>query len=117
MTLVTTGSRQAAVLGQVVHEQPGDLELVDERALLVGRAGPVGVAVEQQAEVVAAAGEHPERLVDVRPDRLRVDAAEVRVALLVDLGHPDPAAGQQARQPARPGAPHRLDEDVGVGAP
>ena len=52
----TTGCAQAAVLEQVVHEQAHDLELVDERALLVGRAGPVGVAVEQQAEVVAAAG-------------------------------------------------------------
>ena len=54
------------MLGQVVHEQPGDLELVDERALLVRRPGPVGVAVEHQAEVVAAAGEDAQGLVDVR---------------------------------------------------
>ena len=57
----------------------------------------------------------PERLVDVRPDRLGVDAAEVRVALLVDLGDPDPAAGEQAGDPAGAGALHRLDEDASVG--
>ena len=56
-----------------------------------------------------------QRLVDVGPDRLRVDAAEIRVALLVDLGDPDPAAGQEARQPAAPGAPHRIDQDAEVG--
>ena len=72
----------AAVLEQVVHEQAHDLELVDERALLVGRAGAIRVTVEQQAEVVAAAGEDAQRLVDVGPDGLRVDAAEPRVALL-----------------------------------
>ena len=79
--------------------------------------GPVGVAVEQQAEVEAAAGEHRQRLVDVRPDRLGVDPAEVRVALLVDLGDPDPPAGQQPRQPAAAGAPHRIDQDADVGRP
>ena len=71
-------------------------------AALVGRAGAVRVAVEQQAQVVAAAGEDAERLVDVRPDRLRVDAAEVRVALLVDLGDPD-----LARRPAAAGSSPR----------
>ena len=40
---------QPAVLGQVVHEQAGDLQLVEERAALVGRARPIRVAVEQQA--------------------------------------------------------------------
>ena len=95
--------------------RPGDLELVDERAALVGGAGPVRVAVEQQPQVVAAAGQDRERLVDVRADRFRVDAAEVRVSLLVDLVDPDAAAGQQARDPATPRAPHRVDEDRGVG--
>ena len=46
---------QAAVLGQVVHEQARDLELVDEVALLVGRAGAIRVAIEQQPELVPAA--------------------------------------------------------------
>ncbi len=81
----------------------------------VGRTRPVGIAIEQQPEVEAAAGEHPERLVDVGADRLGVDAAEIRVALLVDLGDPDAAAGQQAGQPATAGAPHRVDQDVDVG--
>ena len=57
---------QAAVLEQVVHEQAHDLQLVDERALLVGRTGAVRVAVQQQPEVVAAAGQDAQRLVDVR---------------------------------------------------
>ena len=47
------------MLDQVVHEQAEDLELVDEDARLVGRAGAVRVAVEQQAEVVAAAARMP----------------------------------------------------------
>ena len=37
----------AAMLGEVVHQQPRDLELVDERPALVGRAGTIGVAVEE----------------------------------------------------------------------
>ena len=65
-------------------------------------------------EVVAAPGQDAQRLVDVRRDRLRVDAAEPRVALGVDLGDLDLAAGQQPRDPARAGAPHRLDQDAHV---
>ncbi len=57
---------QAVVLEQVVHEQAHHLQLMDERALLVGRARAVRVAVEKQAQVVAAAGEDAQRLVDVR---------------------------------------------------
>ena len=107
----------AAVLEQVVHEQAHDLQLVDEGALLVGGTGPIGVAIEQQAEVVAATGQDAQRLVDVRADGLRVDAAEARVALGWISVHLDLAAGQQARNPARTGAPHRLDENVHVGGP
>ncbi len=66
-------------------------------------------------KVVAALGQDAERLVDVRRDRLRVHAAEPRVALGVDLRHPDLAARQHPRDPARAGAPHRLHEDVHVG--
>ena len=66
------------MLGHVVHQQAGHLQLVDERAALVGGTGPVRVAVEEQPEIVAAAGQDRQRLVDVRPDRLRVDAAEIR---------------------------------------
>ena len=46
-----------------------------------------------------------------------IDAAEVRVALLVDLGDPDPSARQQSGDPAAPGAPHRVDQDAQVGRP
>jgi len=35
---------QPAVLREVVHQQPGDLELVDEGPLLVGRSRPIRVA-------------------------------------------------------------------------
>ena len=105
------------MLGEVVHQQARDLELMDERPALVGGAGTIGIAVEEEAQVVAAAGQDAEGLVDVRADRFGVDPAEVRVALLVDLVDPDPAAGQQARQPAAAGAPHRVDQDGHVGAP
>ena len=103
------------MLGQVVHEQPGDLELVDEGALLVGRARAIRIAVEQQPELGAVADDLRQRLVDVRPDRLGVHAAEERVAFQVDLVDPDPPAAEQPREPARTGAPHRLDEHVDVG--
>ena len=73
------------MLGQVVHEQAGHLELVNEVALLVGRTGAIRVAVEEHAELVPVADDLRQRLVDVRADRLGVHAAEVRVALLVDL--------------------------------
>ena len=96
----------APVLDQVVHEQAHHLELVDEGALLVGRTRAVRVAVEQQPEVVAALREDAERLVDVRPDRLRVDAPEPRVALGVDLASPGCGRRRQPREPARARAPH-----------
>ena len=88
---------------------------MDEHAALVHRAGPVGVAIEEQAEVVATGRDALEGLVDVRPDGLGVDAAEERVALLVDLRDPDPAASEQPGEPAGAGAVHRLDEDRQVG--
>ena len=63
---------------------------------------------------MAAGRQDAQGLVDVRTDRLRVDAAEVRVALLVDLVDADPAAREQAADPAGAGAPHRVDEHVEV---
>ena len=87
----------AAVLEHVVGQQAVALQLVDEDAVLVDRAGPVGVAVEQQAQVVAAVTDALEGLVDVRPDGLGIDAAEPGVALAVELVDDDachrPAAG------------------------
>ena len=62
-------------------------------------------------------GEHRQRLVDVGADRLGVDAAEVRVALVVDLRDADPAAGEQPRDPARARAVQRLDEHGDVRRP
>ena len=103
------------MLGQVVHQQPGHLELVDEIALLVGGARAVGVTIEEQAHVVATAGQDPQRLVDVRPDRLGIDPTEIRIPFGVDLANPDLAAGQEPRQPFGPGAVHRVDEDAHVG--
>ena len=88
---------------------------MDEPAPLVGSPGAIGVAIEQETQVVAAAGEHAERLVDVRPDGLRVHAAEVGVALLMDFGDPDPAPCEEAADPAGSGTPHGFDQDVHVG--
>ena len=51
------------------------------------------------------------------PDRLRVHAPEVRVALLVYLVDGDAPAGEQPAQPAGAGAPERIDEDADVGGP
>src|SRR3989304_2478946 len=83
-----------------------------------GRAVPPpgagGVTVEEQAEVEAAAGDEPQRLVDVGPYRLRVDAAEIRVALAVDLRDADSPAGQQACHPAGARPVHGVHEDVDV---
>ena len=104
------------MLGQVVHQEAGHLELVEERAALVGRAGPVGVAVEEQAEVVAARRPGcPSASSMFGRIGSGLTPPKIRVALLVDLVDPDPPAGQQPRQPAAPGAPHRVDQDRHVG--
>ena len=103
------------MLGEVVHQQPRDLELVDERAVLVGGPSAVGIAVQQQPEVQTVGDQPCQPLVDVGVDRLGVHAAEVRVALLVDLGNADPAAGQQPRDPAGAGAPERVHQHRHVG--
>ena len=105
------------MLGEVVHQEAGDLELVDEGAAFIGGARPVSVPVEEQAEVVAAAGQNRQGLVDVRTDRLGVDPAEIGVPLLVDLVDPDAPSAQQAGDPAAPGAPHRVHEDRQVRRP
>ena len=94
----------AAMLGEVVHQEPRDLELVDEGPPLVRGPGAVRVAVEQESQVVRAIGEEAERLIDVRTDRFGIDATEIRVALLVDLVDPDPPACQVggSASPTRP---------------
>ena len=105
---------QAAVLREVVHQQAGHLELVDEGSALVGCSRAVGVAVQQEAQVEPATGEHAQCLVDVRANGLRVDAAEIRVPLLVDLRYPDLSASEQARKPSGTRSPHGLHQDVHV---
>ena len=89
------------MLQQVVHQQAHHLELVDEHAALVGRARAVRVAVQQQAQVVAALRQDAQRLVDVRRDRLGVDATEPRVALLwISVTWILPPASSRGIQPA-----------------
>ncbi len=103
------------MLGQVVHEQPGDLELVDEVALLVGRAGAVGVAVEEQPEVVPP----PARIPSASSmfGRIGSGLTPPKYGLRswwISVTRIRPPA-RRRREPARAGAPHRLDEDVDVG--
>ena len=100
------------MLDQVVHQQAHDLELMDEGAPLIRGAGAVGIAVEEQPDVVAAAGEDAQRLVDVGRDGLRVDAPEPGIALGMDLAYGDLAACQQPRDPARARTPHGVDQDA-----
>src|SRR5664280_1056265 len=102
------------MLGQVVHKQGIDLERGYERAALVGRAGSIRVPVEEQAQVVAAARDRPQRLVYVWRDRLGIDAAEVRVALGMQLGDADPTTGEQTRHPRRSGAEERIHKQIHV---
>ncbi len=103
------------MLRQIVGQQAEDLERRDEGAAFVGETGPIGVAVEEQAQVVPAAGQLRQGGVHVGRDRLRVHAAEVRVPLRVDLGDTDPAARQEPRDPARPRAVERIHQHVKVG--
>ena len=56
-----------------------------------------------------------EPLVDVGADRLGVDAAEVRVALGVQLANGQPAVADQPRVPAGAGPVQVLDEDAPLG--
>ena len=79
-------------------------------AALVDGPGAVRVAIEQEAEVVAAVANALQRLVHVGADGLGVEAAEPGVALAVDLVDADPAAREQPTDPARPGAIQRIDE-------
>ena len=108
----TTGRALAAVLEQVVHEQAHDLELVDERALLVGGPGAVGVAIEQQAEVVAA---RPDALAAPRPRCGRIGSGlsppnqGLRSPWISSTTIRPP--GEQATDPARARAVQRVDED------
>ncbi len=104
------------MLEHVVHQQAVALQLVDEDALLVHGTGAVGVAVEQQAQVVAALADACQRLVDVWPDGLGIDAAEPGVALAVQLVDDDPATGQQAADPAGARAVQRVDQHAHVGS-
>ena len=79
---------------------------------LVDGAGAIGVAIEQEAEVVAAVTTRPSASSTCGPDGLRIEAAEPRVALAVDLVDDDAAAPQEAPDPARPRAEERVDEDA-----
>src|SRR6266571_5584028 len=65
---------------QVQHQQREHLQLIDEPARLVDDADAVGVAVGEDAQVVAASLHHRDRLVDVGRDGLGVQAAEEGVA-------------------------------------
>ena len=86
------GSAHAARLEQVEHQQREYLELVDEASGLVDDAHAVGVAVGADAQVLAADLHERDRGIDVGRDRLRVDAAEQWVPLVVQLGHGRPAS-------------------------
>ncbi len=90
------------MLNQVVHEQGVDLQRGYERAAFVGGSGPIRVAIEEQAQVVPALRDRAEGFIDVGRDRLRVDAAEVRIALGMQLRDTDSTPGQQPRDPRRP---------------
>src|SRR2546428_12537463 len=88
--------------------------MVEEAPTPVVAPWPVGVAAQREAQVEPATGEHAQCLVDVRANGLRVDAAEIRVPLLVDLRYTDLSASEQARQPSGTRSPHGLHQDVHV---
>ena len=100
------------MLDEVVHQQAVDLELVDEDAPLVHRAGPVGVAVEEQAEVVATAAMRPSA--SSMFGRIGSGLTPPKYGLRswwISVTRIRAPAGEQAGDPARAGALHRLDED------
>src|SRR5438094_1934398 len=91
---------------QVQHEQREHLQLIDEPAGLVDDADAVGVAVGEDAQVVAAALHDGDRLVDVGWDGLRVQAAEERVAVRVQLRDSGLAAAEKLGHVAVPRSMH-----------
>ena len=105
----------AARLEEVEHEQREHLQLVDEAASLVDDANAVRVAVGADAEVLASDLHESHRGVDVRRDRLGVQTAEERVALVVQLGHRRTPAADHFGDVAIAGAVHALVHDAQPG--
>src|SRR5207249_1509084 len=105
------GLAQLADFEQVPHEQRIRGERGDERALLIGETGAVGVAIDRESDVGALLWDPREELVDVRRDRLGVHAAEVRVALRMQLDDARLPAAEQTREVAARAAKERLAHD------
>ncbi len=103
---------ELAVLAEVPEQQGGDLQLVDEVALLVEDPDPVRVAVVGDAQVEAPAPQDLRRLVDVGRDRLRMQPAETGITLGVELGDLGRATSHQVRDVASAGAVHGVMQDV-----
>ena len=102
-------------LEQVQHQQREHLELVDEASGLVDDADPIGVAVRDDAQVLAADLHDADRRIDVGRDRLGVHAAEQRVALIAQLGHRRPSASDHLRDVSVSGPVHAVVDDAQPG--
>jgi hypothetical protein len=107
----------AAHVEQVPVQQAVDLELVDEYPFLGGHAHPIGITIEGDTDVRAPARDLLQPLVHVGADRFRVEAAEVGIALGVELAHGEPPVPQQPSEPAGARPVQRLDQHTLVGRP
>ena len=100
------------VFEHVVGQQSEDLQLMQEDSALIYGSSAVGVAIEEHPHVVAAPRHAREHWVNVRPNRLRVHAAEPRVALAAHLVDDHVAARKESADPASASAVHRVNQDA-----
>ena len=99
---------QIARSGQVPEQNRENLVRSDERAVAVDRADAVGVAIEREARVVAAVDHRAAQRLDVRLDRLRIHAAEKRIARAANFVASRFRGGGKARAAGR--APRRASD-------
>ena len=92
-----------------------NLVRVDERAVTIHCADAVGVAIEREAGVEFALHHGPLQRCDVRLDRLRVYAAEERVARATNLFTGDFVAAEQIAQQSAPRAVHGINHKADFG--
>ena len=84
----------------------------DERAVAVDRADAVGVAIERESGVVIAFANGVAQRLHVRLDRLRIHAAEKRVARAANFGGFDSVTLEKFAQQAAARAVHRVDHEA-----
>ena len=105
-------AREVARARKMPEENRENLVRRDERAVGIHRADAVRVAIEREPRVVAARAHRLAQGLDVRLDRLRIHAAEKRIALAADFSGLDSVAAKQLAQQASSRSVHRINQEA-----